>query len=406
MPSFFQLLANSGISPLVPPHSTAFSSQKSNSTEGGCSDNEEEEKHKLVTEGKHKTWTRRKCIWSLFFIQSGGVELLLISHLPMFLLVVQILELWKLKGFVLKIQTKRPPKIVARLLTFWTIRVIYNIFNSDTRLWNIDHFTILNEYVAAMAILPFVVGSLHNDLKLSIYSNKVLIIGLGGGSLDMFWHKRFPWLNITIFEINPNVVKLTEKWFDAVNDDTRHVFVQDGILAFNGKLNIKRVRKAVNNNDSQLYDAIVIDACDPIKNASIKYKNKKQQETEFQQQMPCPSSNLISPTFLGLIKRKLTLKGVAIFNLLPLENEEENVKRFVQRRLAAHFPTCIRYKMAKQSNNILACLPYSITQRRKSSKEPTELTNEMFNFWKIRLATLIREFGFKELLNDSTLMNF
>jgi len=68
--------------------------------------------------------------------------------------------------------------------------------------------------------------------------------------------------------------------------------------------------------------------------------------------MPCPSSNLISPTFLGLIKRKLTLKGVAIFNLLPLENEEENVKRFVQRRLAAHFPTCIRYKMAKQSNSL------------------------------------------------------
>uniref|UniRef100_A0A915LPM0 SOSS complex subunit A homolog n=1 Tax=Meloidogyne javanica TaxID=6303 RepID=A0A915LPM0_MELJA len=102
-------------------------------------------------------------------------------------------------------------------------KVIYNIFNSDTRLWNIDHFTILNEYVAAMAILPFVVGSLHNDLKLNIYSNK---------------------LNITVFEINPNVVKLTEKWFDAVNDDTRHVFVQDGILAFNGKLNIGGGRKA------------------------------------------------------------------------------------------------------------------------------------------------------------------
>uniref|UniRef100_A0A915NPD2 Uncharacterized protein n=1 Tax=Meloidogyne floridensis TaxID=298350 RepID=A0A915NPD2_9BILA len=238
--------------------------------------------------------------------------------------------------------------------------IIYNIFNSDTRLWNIDHFTILNEYVAAMAILPFVVGSLHNDLKLNIYSNKVLIIGLGGGSLDMFWHKRFPWievylvlgvfyivflpnLNITIFEINPNVVKLTEKWFDAVNDDTRHVFVQDGILAFNGKLiNVGGGRKAVNNNDSQLYDAIVIDACDPIKNNSIKNKNKKQQENNFQHQMPY----------------------------------------------------------------ILACLPYSITQRRKSSKEPTELTNEMFNFWKIRLATLLREFGFKELLNDSTLMNF
>uniref|UniRef100_A0A915P5A7 PABS domain-containing protein n=1 Tax=Meloidogyne floridensis TaxID=298350 RepID=A0A915P5A7_9BILA len=317
MPSFFQLLANSGISPLVPPHSTAFSSQKSNSTEGGCSDDEEEEKHKLVTEGKHKTWTRRKCIWrwrrrvgncTKSFLYSIGwswtIADLTFADVPASRSNIRIVEIERLCS---QNTNKTAPK-----------DLIYNIFNSDTRLWNIDHFTILNEYVAAMAILPFVVGSLHNDLKLSIYSNKVLIIGLGGGSLDMFWHKRFPWLNITIFEINPNVVKLTEKWFDAVNDDTRHVFVQDGILAFNGKLNIKRVRKAVNNN------------------------------------------------------------GVAIFNLLPLENEEENVKRFVQRRLAAHFPTCIRYKMAKQSNNILACLPYSITQRRKSSKEPTELTNEMF----------------------------
>nr|CAD2152606.1 unnamed protein product [Meloidogyne enterolobii] len=468
MPSFFQLLANSGISPLVPPHSTltAFSSQKSNSTEGGCSDDEEEEKHKFVTEGKHKTWTRRKCIWRwrrrvgnctkveacfrlvscfcftillvISFLYSIGwswtIADLTFADVPASRSNIRIVEIERLCS---QNTNKTAPKDcctvvdildytskTARRALFFGVfdgkfssdfesevalipqKVIYNIFNSDTRLWNIDHFTILNEYVAAMAILPFVVGSLHNDLKLNIYSNKVLIIGLGGGSLDMFWHKRFPWLNITIFEINPNVVKLTEKWFDAVNDDTRHVFVQDGILAFNGKLNIEKGRKAVNNNDSQLYDAIVIDACDPIKNASIKNKNKKQQETDFQQQMPCPSSNLISPTFLGLIKRKLTLKGVAIFNLLPLENEEENVKRFVQRRLAAHFPTCIRYKMAKQSNNILACLPYSITQRRKSSKEPTELTNEMFNFWKIRLATLIREFSFKELLNDSTLMNF
>ena len=59
MSSFFQVLANSGISPLVPPHSTltAFSSQKSNLTQGGCSD-EEEDRQKVVN-----TWTRRKCIW-------------------------------------------------------------------------------------------------------------------------------------------------------------------------------------------------------------------------------------------------------------------------------------------------------------------------------------------------------
>jgi hypothetical protein len=67
--------------------------------------------------------------------------------------------------------------------------------------------------------------------------------------------------------------------------------------------------------------------------------------------MPCPSSNLISSKSLGLIKKSLSSKGVAIFNLLPLINEELNVKRFIQRRLAAHFSTCIRYKMAKQANS-------------------------------------------------------
>ncbi|KAF7634892.1 hypothetical protein Mgra_00005633 [Meloidogyne graminicola] len=261
-----------------------------------------------------------------------------------------------------------------------------------------------------MAILPFVFGALQNDKTLkNVFSNQVMIIGLGGGSLDMFWHRRFPWLNITIFELNPCVVQLAEKWFDTVSDNTRHVFVQDGLKAFGEKQNFKRLNGGERNtsiNDSKiLYDVIVIDACNSIKNISSK-NFKNQQNNLFNNQMPCPASNLISPASLGLIKRKLSRKGVAIFNLLPLENEEVNVNRFVQRRLAAHFPTCIRYRMAKQANNILACLPYSITERRKSSKEPIEPTNEMFIFWKTRLATLIREFGFKDLLGDSTLMNF
>lgn len=463
MSTFFQLLANSGISPLVPPHSTltALSPHKSNYLEGGYSD-EEEDRHKLIN-----TWTRRKCIWrwrrrvgnctkveacfrlvSFFcftfllvisFLYSIGwswtIADLTFADVPASRSNIRILEIERICSPLQKTNRTAAKdcctvvdildyssKTAHRALYFGIFdgklstdfesevslippKVIYNIFNSDTRLWKIDHFTILNEYVAAMAILPFVVGSLQNNKKLNMSSNNVLIIGLGGGSLDMFWHKKFPWLNISIFEQNPGVVKLAEKWFDAVNDDTRHVFVQDGLLAFNGKqIGGERQKGRTLFNDSLLYDAIVIDACDSIKNYSK--TNKKHHNLQQNQQMPCPSSNLISPTFLGLIKRKLTFKGVAIFNLLPLEEEEINVKRFVQRRLAAHFPTCIRYKMAKQSNNVLACLPYSITERRKSSKEPTEPTNQMFNFWKIRLATLIREFGFKELLNDSTLMNF
>jgi len=49
--------------------------------------------------------------------------------------------------------------------------------------------------------------------------------------------------NKSITKINLLFLKL------IVNDDTRHVFVQDGILAFNGKLmNGGGGRKAVNNN--------------------------------------------------------------------------------------------------------------------------------------------------------------
>lgn len=44
-------------------------------------------------------------------------------------------------------------------------------------------------YVAAMGMMPFVVGALREN---EVHKAKALFAGLGGGSLDMFLHSKFP----------------------------------------------------------------------------------------------------------------------------------------------------------------------------------------------------------------------
>jgi hypothetical protein len=80
-----------------------------------------------------------------------------------------------------------------------------SFWDSDTRLWPIDHGHLLNEYVAAMAILPLLLGAVPDQQPSAASGSpsnpssaeqqqNVLVIGLGGGTVDMFWHTHFPWV--------------------------------------------------------------------------------------------------------------------------------------------------------------------------------------------------------------------
>jgi spermidine synthase len=58
---------------------------------------------------------------------------------------------------------------------------------------------------------------------------RVLMVGLGGGSLAKFIYHRLPWVAIEVVEINPRVVAAARQYFHVPQDDARfRVIVGDG----------------------------------------------------------------------------------------------------------------------------------------------------------------------------------
>jgi spermidine synthase len=75
---------------------------------------------------------------------------------------------------------------------------------------------------------------------------RVLIVGLGGGTLPMFLRKHYPKMQIDIVDIDPAVVEVAKKYFGFKEDDNMKAYVKDG-------------RKFIEENKDP-YDIIFLDA--------------------------------------------------------------------------------------------------------------------------------------------------
>ncbi|CAD5234809.1 unnamed protein product [Bursaphelenchus xylophilus] len=227
--------------------------------------------------------------------------------------------------------------------------------DSDTRFWSVNHTVIQSQYVALICIAPFVVGSVPS--MNSDYGNaSVLMVGLGGGSADMFYHTIRPQWNITVYEIDPTVVKLANKWFGVVDDDFRRTVIQDGVIAIN-----ESASKGLK------YDVIVLDACDE------------------DGQIPCPAKTFLQPHLLNNVKSMLTIKGCLIVNVLLLNNPDKNLGT-VEKTLLNFFPLCVNLRPDQETNVIFICLPYRI---QKSNLENTKKQ------WESEASQLMRRFDFR-----------
>uniref|UniRef100_A0A914GUH6 SOSS complex subunit A homolog n=1 Tax=Globodera rostochiensis TaxID=31243 RepID=A0A914GUH6_GLORO len=239
--------------------------------------------------------------------------------------------------------------------------------DSDTRLWHVDHGTLLNEYVAAMALMPFLVGSLtvRSDgygLSSADELADIAIVGLGGGSLDAFLHLKFPWFNITVYERDVSVVELAKQWFDISDDRTRRTVIGDGVIA---------ISEHAGKGDH--LNAIILDACD------------------FSPYISCPAAPFITLEMLRKAKSALRPLGVFVLNVLPAtQRDEERTVALLQQKLLSVFPLCARMKMGRQLNSVFACLPYAASTRDR---------DDLVRLWQqrkdevggqLRLQTLLR----------------
>lgn len=92
------------------------------------------------------------------------------------------------------------------------------------------------------------VGYLHLGIAVAPQAERMLVLGLGGGSFVKRAWRDYPWLHIDAVEIDPEVVEVARAYFALPDDERIRVIVEDG-RAF--------VRLA-----QDPYDIIVIDAFD------------------------------------------------------------------------------------------------------------------------------------------------
>ena len=108
---------------------------------------------------------------------------------------------------------------------------------------------------------------------------RILMVGLGGGSLAKFCYKHLPHAHITVLEINPHVIALRHRFF-IPDDDGRFQVVQIDAADFMAQT-------------EQTFDLVLVDGFD-------------------QNGMP---EQLCSPQFYANCRRVLASGGVAVFNL-------------------------------------------------------------------------------------------
>ena len=93
--------------------------------------------------------------------------------------------------------------------------------------------------------LPYA-KAMHVGLAVPDDPKRVLIVGLGGGTIPQFLRHHFPQLNIDVVELDPAVVRVAKRYFGFQTDERMHAFVDDG-------------RKFIEQSEP-VYDVIYLDA--------------------------------------------------------------------------------------------------------------------------------------------------
>jgi spermidine synthase len=142
-------------------------------------------------------------------------------------------------------------------------------------------------------ILNFMRYSFIGPALLNKTPEKVLFIGLGAGTMPMFFRKLFPNSIIDIVEIDEGVLPVAEKYFGFKEDKKMKVINMDG-------------RVFVNTNSNENYDLIFIDAYSA-------------ETIPFQ---------VTTVEFFQNIKKNLKKEGIIIANIANFRNDEYTYSQF------------------------------------------------------------------------------
>lgn len=142
---------------------------------------------------------------------------------------------------------------------------------------------------------------------------RILMLGLGGGSLAKFCYRHLPNANLTVVEIDPDVLALRDEFRIPADDERFRVVRGDAVECI--------------SHHSPREDVILVDACD----------------------RHGLSPSLDAPDLYANLRRRLALKGVAVLNIC---GDEAEVEGHIA-RIRGVFGDCLRSVPAKEDGNLI-----------------------------------------------------
>ncbi|XP_066480188.1 eEF1A lysine and N-terminal methyltransferase [Tiliqua scincoides] len=155
---------------------------------------------------------------------------------------------------------------------------------------------------------------------------RVLVIGLGGGSLPLFIHDYFLQSCIDVVEIDPAVLDVATCWFGFSPGDRLKVHIADGLVYISSL-----AAKAPNT-----YDAIMFDV--DSKDTALG--------------MSCPPAAFVEETFLQKVRTLLKTEGIFILNLVCRDSILRDEVMAIIRKT---FPLLYARRIEGEVNEILFC---------------------------------------------------
>ncbi|XP_054835158.1 eEF1A lysine and N-terminal methyltransferase [Eublepharis macularius] len=167
---------------------------------------------------------------------------------------------------------------------------------------------------------------LKNPEQLPEAPIRVLVIGLGGGSLPLFIHDYFLQCTVDVVEIDPAILEVATRWFGFSTGDRLKVHIADGLVYVSSQ--------AAEVPSS--YDAIMFDV--DSKDSALG--------------MSCPPPAFVEKPFLQKVRALLKTEGIFILNLVC---RDARLRDTVLAALKETFPLLYVRRIEGEVNEILFC---------------------------------------------------
>ena len=170
-------------------------------------------------------------------------------------------------------------------------------------------------------------------------AKRILLIGLGGGSMPKRWLRDFPDVTMDAIEVDPEVVTVAKKYFSLPDDPRLHIATTDGRIFLK------------NAKTSEKWDAIFVDAY-------------------YADGIPF---HLATSEFFDLTRRHLTPGGVLAMNSIgAVRGKQSKLLRSVVRTLQGVYPSVMVHPLWESTgdtpstvvnNMLVASMQPAITQK-------------------------------------------